>query len=222
MHLVIISGATRPEPISNTAKIIEAFRLGFEEQGNTTEKYFLSDRKQWAAAFQATEKNENILFAIPLYVENIPGSMLEFLQEVTPKTDGKTRMAFLLQGGFDEACQLRCCEEFLKTLPRKLGCDYAGTLIKGGMFGIRFVNEQMQSKMTEPYIEMGRVFAKKGTFTTQEVRDFAGPEYMTRGSVISFALFGKIFMRLFMTKLLHSQGDKKASLTAKPYAGNLK
>ena len=36
MHLVIISGATRPQSKSNTAKVISAFQKGFEEKGNTT------------------------------------------------------------------------------------------------------------------------------------------------------------------------------------------
>ena len=53
MHLVIISGATRPQSKSNTAKIIAAFRKGFEGGGNTTEVWYLSDRRQWKRAEQA-------------------------------------------------------------------------------------------------------------------------------------------------------------------------
>jgi len=80
MHLVIISGAARPMPKSNTAKIIAAFRKGFEEGGNTAEVWYLSDRRQWQSAREAFANNELILFALPLYVENIPGIMLEFLE----------------------------------------------------------------------------------------------------------------------------------------------
>ena len=50
MHLVIISGAARPRGKSNTAKIIDAFRKGFEQRGNTTEVWYLSDSRQWAGA----------------------------------------------------------------------------------------------------------------------------------------------------------------------------
>ena len=76
MHLVIISGATRPQTKSNTAKIISAFRKGYEESGNQTEVWYLSDRSQWESAAKAFEENENILIALPLYVENIPGILL--------------------------------------------------------------------------------------------------------------------------------------------------
>ena len=37
MHLVIISGATRSQANSNTAKLIGAFQKGYEECGNTSE-----------------------------------------------------------------------------------------------------------------------------------------------------------------------------------------
>ena len=61
MHLVIISGAARPQAKSNTAKIIAVFELGYVENGNTTEVYYLSDRRQWAAAEKAFQENTNIL-----------------------------------------------------------------------------------------------------------------------------------------------------------------
>ena len=85
MHLVIISGAARPRSKSNTAKVIAAFQKGFEENGNTTEVWYLSDRRQWESAAKAFRQNERILIAFPLYVENIPGILLEFLSGLTPK-----------------------------------------------------------------------------------------------------------------------------------------
>lgn len=42
MHLVILSGAARPQSRSNTARVIAAFRRGFEEGGNTAEVWYLS------------------------------------------------------------------------------------------------------------------------------------------------------------------------------------
>ena len=42
MHLVILSGAARPQSGSNTAKIIAAFQMGYEENRNTTEVWYLS------------------------------------------------------------------------------------------------------------------------------------------------------------------------------------
>ena len=152
MHLVIISGAARPQAKSNTAKIIAAFQKGYEESGNTARSYYLSDRRQWAEAQKAFQENANILIALPLYVENVPGILLEFLSGLQPKKTHGTKLAFLLQGGFPEASQSRCCETFLETLPGQLGCEYAGTLLKGDMFGVGLVDEKNREKMLAPFI----------------------------------------------------------------------
>ena len=135
MHLVIINASPRVEAKSNTARIIRTFVRGFEESGNTTEVWHLSDKKQWTGAKEAYEKNSNILFALPLYVESVPGIMLEFLETLQPKKEDGTKMSFILQGGFAEASQLRCGEAYLEILPSYFNCEYNGTLIKGDNFG---------------------------------------------------------------------------------------
>lgn len=161
MHLVIISGAARPKPKSNTAKIIEAFKSGFEEKGNTSEVWYLSDRKQWERAAKAFSENDNILIALPLYVENIPGILLEFLSDIPPKTNGKTRLSFIVQGGFPEGSQSRCCEKYLETLPEKLGCRYGGTLIKGDMFGLGLLDEKTGRSFLNPLRKWDGIFRKR-------------------------------------------------------------
>ena len=217
MHLVIISGAARPQAKSNTAKIIAAFGQGYEECGNTTEVYYLSDRRQWAAAEKAFQENTNILIALPLYVENIPGILLEFLSGIQPKKTPGTHLAFLLQGGFPEASQSRCCEAFLETLPTQLGCAYTGTLIKGDMFGIGLMDEKNQNKMLAPFTQMGRVFASSGRFEKSAVDAFAAPEFMSKKQMRTYNLFGKYISRFFMGQIARKLGCKE-KLDARPFA----
>lgn len=217
MHLLIISGAARPKPKSNTAKIIEAFKSGFEEKGNTSEVWYLSDRKQWEGAAKAFSENENILIALPLYVENIPGILLEFLSDIPPKTDGKTRLSFIIQGGFPEGSQSRCCEKYLEILPEKLGCNYGGTLIKGDMFGLGLLDEKNRKKLLEPFIGIGRYFSEKGYFEKCVSDEFAAPEYMPEKQIKKFNKFGYKMQRLFMGFIAKKLGCK-GKLDAKPYA----
>ena len=216
MHLVIINGATRPQSKSNTAKVIAAFQKGFEENGNTTEVWYLSDRRQWKRAANAFEQNDHILIAFPLYVENIPGILLEFLSGLTPKQAPGTRLAFLIQGGFPEASQSRCCEAFLETLPAQLGCDYAGTLIKGDMFGTSLVDEKNWEKMLAPFTQMGRIFAQIGCFEKSAVDVFAGLEYMPEKQIRMYNLVGKHISRFFMGRIAKKLGCKE-KLDARPY-----
>ena len=217
MHLVIISGAARPQTKSNTAKIIAAFQKGYAESGNTAEVYYLSDRRQWAAAEKAFQENTNILIALPLYVENIPGVLLEFLSGLQPKKTPGARLAFLLQGGFPEASQSRCCEAFLETLPPQLGCAYAGTLIKGDMFGVGLVDEKNREKMLAPFTEMGRVFASSGRFEKSAVDAFAAPEYMPEKQARMYRLLGRHVSRIFMGHIAKKLGCKE-KLDARPLA----
>ena len=134
MHVMIINGSPRVEKYSNTDKIIDAFTDGLTAEGASFEKYAVSGKNRWEEIRDAYVKNTEILIALPLYVENIPGLLLEFL-ETLPVKDKNTRMSFILQGGFAEASQLECGKKFLEKLTGYLGVSYGGTLIKGDIAG---------------------------------------------------------------------------------------
>ena len=141
MHVVIINGSPRVQKFSNTEKILTSFEKGLSEKGCSFERYAISDGRSWETIRTAYMENEEILIALPLYVECVPGLLLEFL-ETLPVKDERTRLSFLLQSGFAEGCQLRCGEEFLAKLPAYLGVRYGGCLVKGDNFGIRILDEK--------------------------------------------------------------------------------
>lgn len=173
MHVVIINGSPRVQKYSNTEKIIAAFAKGLSEAGSTFEAHAISDRKTWDIIRDAYMKNDEILIALPLYVECVPGLLLEFL-ETLPQKDEHTRLSFLLQSGFAEGCQLRCGEAFLEKLPGYLGVRYGGCLVKGGNFGIRILDEEKQAQATKPYQAMGRLFAEGEGFFREEAKNLPG------------------------------------------------
>lgn len=218
MHLTIISGASRLREKSNTAKIINAFLTGFQKSGNTAEVWYLSDRKNWDGARNAFYENSNILFALPLYVENVPGIMLEFLESLSCKATPGTRLSFLLQSGFPEASQSRCCERFLKTLPEKLGCIYGGTFIRGDMFGIGLLGEKIGGKMVQPFVEIGDAFGKYGYFHKNIITEYASPEYLSEKQIRQFQRLSR-FNRWLMGRVAKRLGCK-GRLDARPYGCN--
>lgn len=216
MHLVIINASPRVEAKSNTARIIRTFVRGYEVSKNTAEVWHLSDKKQWTGAKEAYEKNDNILFAIPLYVENVPGIMLEFLETLQPKKEAGTKMSFILQGGFAEASQLRCGEAYLEMLPSYFNCEYNGTLIKGDNFGLSWVPEDMAEKMAAHYEKMGRSFAEKGTFYKEEVNEFAAPEYFSEKEIRRYKHIGRWIQKALFIYIAKKNGCRKP-LDDKPY-----
>lgn len=198
MYVHIVDGQMRHIP-----RYEKKYRFGIVYSGTADRAYM----EQWLERFAlnlsgisigAFPKNKDILFALPLYVENVPGIMLEFLGSLTPKTGPDTRLSFLVQGGFPEACQSRCCENFLKTLPEKLGCEYGGTFIRGDMFGI------------------GRAFAQYGYFDAEIISRFASPEYLSEKEIRRFEKFGKYMQKWFMNRIAKRLGCKE-KLDAKPY-----
>lgn len=204
MHLIIISCTPRLTTKSNTDKILNKFRQGYESLGNTTETFYLYKRNEWNVIREKFYSNNNILFAVPLYVECIPGIMVEFLETLNDKKDENTSIGFILQGGFPEASQLRCGEEYLEILPSFLGCKYSGTLIKGGMFEVSLVDGKMRDKMIQPFYEMGEIYARNNYFEKSVVDKFAKPEYFSKKMMCLFLITSplrKIFMNIFSKKL---------------------
>ncbi len=216
MHLVIINGSPRVKKYSNTDKIITSFAKGFCENENTYELYTISDRSDWEKAQNAFVENTDILIALPLYVENIPGILLEFLETLPVKKEPGTKMYFILQSGFAEGCQLRCGEAFLEKLPGFLGCEYGGTLVKGDNFGIRVLDEDNRAKILAPYVEMGRLFSKKAGFDNEEAKAFTGPEVFPKPVQLLLQIMFKTFAKGSFKKAAKSWGCTK-SLMDRPY-----
>lgn len=205
MHVVIINGSPRIQKYSNTEKIIAAFTKGLSEKGASFETYAISNRKSWDIIRDAYIKNDEILIALPLYVECVPGLLLEFL-ETLPQKDTHTRLSFLLQSGFSEGCQLRCGEAFLEKLPEYLGVRYGGCLVKGDNFAIRFLDEEKQDQVTKPYQAMGELFAEGDGFFREEAKKFTGPEYFSLPMRLMIGLIHKTLAKKMLQKVAESWG----------------
>ena len=219
MHVVIINGSPRVQKYSNTDKIIAAFAKGLSEKGNTFETYAISNRKTWDIICDAYIKNNEILIALPLYVECVPGLLLEFL-ETLPEKDERTRLSFLLQSGFAEGCQLRCGEAFLAKLPEYLGVRYGGCLVKGGNFGIRIMDEEKQAQATKPYQAMGRLFAEGDGFFREEAKKFTGPEYLPLPMRLMMGLIYKTLAKKIFQKIAAASLGCRVPLDKKVWETN--
>lgn len=196
-HILILNGSPRVKKNSNTNKIIQAFAEGLEEAGITHKLYSLSNHAEWDEAREAFMTSNNIIIALPLFVECLPSLLLEFLSTLPTERKQPAKLSFILHSGFDEGHQLRLGEKFLKTLPAQLGCTYGGTLVKGGSFMLRDRENSYIKKMTDKiltsYTKMGQSFALNGNFFTTEAQKFTGPE---QNPWIVRLLFNLIFKRI--------------------------
>lgn len=218
MHVVIINGSPRAKKYSNTDKIIRSFTDGLKFNGSTYELYTISRRSEWDAAREAYYNNENILIALPLFVENIPGLLMEFLETLKPK-DENTKLSFILQSGFAEGIQLRCGESYLEKLAGCLGCSYGGTLVKGDNFSIRFTEGEDRNNITDPYRQMGVLFDKTGDFFSGECKSFTGPETFILPIRVILSLIFKTGARKRFENVAKSLGCSEP-LDYRPYEEN--
>lgn len=206
MHIVIINGSPRVQKFSNTDKIIKSFGEGLKKAGATYELYSLSNRKEWDTAREAFINNEQIVIALPLYVECVPSLMLEFLESLPTERQHQAQLSFILHSGFDEGHQLRLGERFLKSLPEQLGCTYGGCLVQGGSFMIRMRDDERMkkamNKKLDAYAKMGQSFVNNGNFTTAEAHKFTGIE--------KYPWFVPLLFRLFIKRLVRKNFERYA------------
>lgn len=215
MHLIIINGSPRVKKYSNSEKIIDSFCQGLSEN-ITYEKYAISSKKSWNQIKEAFENNNDILMVIPVYVECIPGLLLEFLETLTPKNDG-TKIYYILQSGFSEGCQLRCAEKYLEQLTPMLGCEYGGCLVKGDNFGIRLFEGKMLDNVLNPYEMMGEVFSEKKDFFSDESKKFTGAEYFSKIECIIMSIIGRTISRVMFKKMAKKHFNCTVPLDDKPF-----
>ena len=233
MHALIINGSPRVKKYSNTDKILKKITSGMKKSGSTFEQYEISDRNQWDTIRERFYESDHILIALPLFVECIPGLLMEFLEtlpveehmsESSASDAGiggssalkKPVLSFLLQSGFAEGIQLRCGEAYLQKLAPRLGCEYGGTLVKGDNFSIRLVSKQEQEKITAPYEEMGRIYGRDGAFADEACRSFTGPEVFPLPVRILVGLIFKTVAKRMFKKKAEEWGCTRP-LTDRPY-----
>ena len=200
MHILIINSSPRTPSLSNTTMIINAFEKGVVKAGATVETYNLANKKQWEDIKKSFISNENIVFALPLYIETLPGIMLEFLEElaiylkkVTNAISINRKISFILQSAFPEACQRRCCENYLKTIPKFLNSSFTGILSHGDTFNLSFVESTKMNTLAS-YELMGQKFIENNaTFFFKECLDFTGAEYFSEAEAKKYNRLLKFF-----------------------------
>lgn len=137
MHYTIFSCSPQSNHRSTSYIIackVQEGLLDYSE--NTADILSINNKNLWNECRKAFYESKSIIFVVPLYVEGVPGLFLEFLETIDREKKKYGKMSFIIQGGFEEASQLRVAEEFLKGIPEYFNCNYAGTLVKGGLFGM--------------------------------------------------------------------------------------
>jgi len=181
MRYLIIDASPRAKRESTTSLVADSFANGLREKDHAVAIMELRRRNQWEKLTLEIPHSDGVIIAMPLYVENMPGLLLEYLQSLSLGALTGVALGYIIQGGFGEAHQLRCCETYCKIASQQLDADYIGCAVKGDMFGLATMRGDRYSRnMLERFHQLGRQFGSCGSFLDMDVGKLAGGEYYSK------------------------------------------
>lgn len=182
MQLSIINGSPRGKS-GNSAKLLEHFIKGFlKTDGNSVEiLHSIKDRPDFTPEKEGFVISERLLIAFPLYVDAMPGSVKELFESFAP-LKGKNpglKLMFMIQCGFPETQHTRFVARYCEKFARKLGCEPAGLICKGGCEGLTVQPPTLVDKVLKRFYELGKAYGETGKLDDTILTKLAHPEHLT-------------------------------------------
>lgn len=212
--LIIYNGSPRRKG-SNTGSILEEVKQSI---GSLVEIRDLKDMSQWVEWTKAFEKEENVLFIMPLYVHAMPSHVMDFFEGLTPS---KGTLSFIIQSGFPESSQSYFLEAYFEQLSKRLKRKYLGTAIKGGVEGLQVRPPKSQKKIIAPFVLLIEGLVYEGRMDQNLLNKLAKPIHLPNRMLVLFFIMEKIgLINIFWNKQLK---DNKCfeKRFAKPYKQKL-
>ena len=189
--LLLLNGSPRGKS-GNTPILLSQIAAGWEEAsgptatsgtapGEATRMLHLARPSEFEAAVAAFGEADTVILGMPLYTDAMPARVKEFIEQLQPYVgrEDNPRLGFLIQSGFAEALHSRHLERYLEKLARRLGCEYAGTIVKGGGEGIRMQPDRWNRKLFDGVRGLGSSLALDGQFDEELLTRVAGTERYT-------------------------------------------
>lgn len=196
MHILIISATPHSLEYSNTNKLIKAFEKGILESNEETEILYLSKKIEWDQIIQKISESKHIVFAIPVYVGIVPSLFKEFLELLYKNKHyiGSKNISYILQSGYPEATQRRCCEKYLESFTAFLDCSFGGILSHGIDYGL-IENVDFEQTLRF-YFEFGKEYiAHNASFLFEKAESFTGVDNLTEQQARNFTRYFNFFCK---------------------------
>jgi hypothetical protein len=220
MRLLVCNGSPRTGG-SNTDLLLDAFLAGFGSGGgHTVARLHLARPAHLGQAASSFPDEEAVLLAFPLYVDAMPAPAKAFIEALAPYVGrpGNPALLFLVQSGFPEALHARPVERWLEKLAHRLGAPYLGSIVKGGVEGIRGRSPRMQRRILDPIAALGHGLGERGELDRALLARLARPERLPRGPFAFIpAAIARVLSKVAWDAMLRANGAL-AERDARPYA----
>lgn len=179
-RLVIYNGSPRIKG-SNTGLILQEVQ---HHLGNSVEVRDLKQRKRWRDWQRSFSMEEHILLMLPLYVHSMPSHVMEFIEGLKPSQGSIT---FFIQSGFPESSQSYYLEAYFEQLAKRLQRIYLGTVIKGGVEGLKARPIESRRKAIEPMVDIIQNLISNGELNKEQCLQLGKP--------VRLGIVGKAFLK---------------------------
>lgn len=166
MKLAVFNGSPRNKK-SNSTILMGHFLEGYQSiLADPVPMQYLASKKCRQENLDVFQNAETVIIIFPLYTDCMPGIVKEFFEDIfNPGIRKGKNIGFIVQSGFPESIHSTFVERYLKKFTARLGCNYLGTVIKGGIEGIQVMPPSWTKKLFLRFRYLGENFAKKGSFS---------------------------------------------------------
>jgi FMN-dependent NADH-azoreductase len=197
------------------SRVAEGWQRG---GGQPPEVRHLARRVDFDRAVEAFGQTDVVLLGMPLYTDSMPALVKAFIEALAPRvksaTAGETNptlafptLAFLVQSGFPEALHSRFLERYLQKLARRLGCPYAGAIVRGGGESLQVMPDKANEKLWARLRTVGEQLARDGHFGQSELKAIVGVERFSTLTAALLALLCKLpLMQYYWNSQLKKNG----------------
>jgi hypothetical protein len=164
-------------------KMLARVAEGWERGGGAAPQVLhLARPADFARAVAAFPAAGVVLLGMPLYIFAMPAlvkAWIEAIEPVVPIAPAAPRptLAFLVQSGFPEPAHSRPLERYLEKLARRLGCPYAGTIVRGSGEAHQARPDWTYWTLWPRLRALGAQLARDGRFAPAALRAVAGAEH---------------------------------------------
>jgi hypothetical protein len=179
--LLLLNGSPRGAR-SNSMKMLSRVGEGWEaSDGEAPRVLHLAKRTDFSEAVVAFSEADTVVLGMPLYTDSMPGLVKTYIEALAPYVgrEGNPRIGFLVQSGFQEALHSRALEAYLAKLAIRLGCAYAGTIVRGGGEALQMMPDEANKKLWEGLRGLGSSLLTEGRFDPDLLSQVAGTERLS-------------------------------------------
>lgn len=166
--LIIYNGS--PRRISSNSKLVLDYAVKI--MGERIEVRDLKETEKWNSWAQSFSNEKNVMFFMPLYVHAMPSHVMNFIEKLGAS---KGTISFFVQSGFPESSQSHYLEAYFEQLSNRLGREYIGTAIKGGLEGLQRMNINQQEKVILKLVENIKDLIENGCFNQNNIKQLGNP-----------------------------------------------